>query len=523
MTLSSGPLAGWSSHTAEQAVGPADGREPAHDMRMAAEPLDAIDGPPLGDEWAADPMGVAAAADHADCMVTSMPRSEEAQERFAVERWVNEGGCDAPSRAPKREAPVRSTGRRALRPRVLIVGAGVAGLETLLALRELADDRVDVSLLAPGLTFVNRSMSASRPFDAPRVRDLRLRDVARDLGARWLPATLDRVEPAQHHVVTSDGDRVAYDRLVLAVGARPARAWQVDGVLTLGGGHDGALNGYPVLLHQLRRGQVMRLAFVRPAGATWPSLLYDLALLTAADCASRGLSDVQLSLVTPESEPLAIFGTTVSDAIRRLLDDRAITLHTGSRGVPRGHGWLDIFPGGGIPFDRVVSQPLLIGPRLRGIPCGGEGFIHTDAHGRVAGVDDVFAAGDATTFAVKQGGLAAQQADAVAEMIALSVGIAIDPKPFAPVLRTVLLTGGAPRYLHADISGASEDSIISETALWSPPNKLSARYLAPYLSSHIANGATVTAQREHASGGLPEHAAAHRRHALAHLSERSAR
>lgn len=490
---------------------------------LPVEPLDAIDGSPLGDEWAADPMGIAAAADHADCMVTSMPRSEEVQARFAVERWVNEGGCDAPSRAPDRDAPLRSVRRRALRPRVLIAGAGVAGLETLLALRALADDRIDVTLLAPELKFVNRSMSARRPLDAPRQRGLRLQDIARDLGARWLPATLDRVEPTQHRVITRDGDRVAYDRLVLAVGARPARAWQVDGVLTLGGGRDGALNGYPVLLHQLRRGQVKRVAFVRPAGATWPSLLYDLALLTGADCASRGLSDVQLSLVTPEPEPLAIFGTTVSDAIGRLLDDRAITLHTGSRGVPRGHGWLDIFPDGGIPVDLVLTQPRLIGPCLRGIACGGEGFIHTDAHGRVAGVRDVFAAGDATTFAVKQGGLAAQQADAVAEMIALSVGVAIDPRPFAPVLRTVLLTGSAPRYLQADISGASENSIISETALWSPPNKLCARHLAPYLSSAVAKGATVMAQREHASGGAPEHAASHRRHARDQLSERSAR
>lgn len=477
----------------------------------------------LGDEWATDPMGIAAAADHADCMVTSKPRSDETQARFAVERWVNEGGCDAPSRAPDREAPAPSNGRRAPRPRVLIAGAGVAGLETLLALRALADDRVDVTLLAPELTFVNRSMSASRPFDAPRVRGLRLQDVARDLGARWMPATLDRVEHAQHRVVTSDGDRLGYDRLVLAVGARPAHPWHAPGVLTVGDGRDGRLNGYPVLLHQLRRAQVKRVAFVRPAGATWPSLLYDLALLTAADCAARDLSDVQLSLVTPEPQPLAIFGTTVSDAIRQLMDDRAITLHTGSYGVPRGHGWLDIVPGGGSSVDCVVTQPRLLGPRLRGIPCGGDGFIDTDAHGRVAGVRDVFAAGDATAYAVKQGGLAAQQADAVAETIALSVGVAIDPKPFAPVLRTVLLTGGPPRYLQADISDASEDCIISETALWSPPNKLCARYLAPYLSNAVANGATVMAQREHAGGGRPKHAESHRRRTVDQLSARSAR
>ena len=35
------------------------------------------------------------------------------------------------------------------RPHVLIAGGGVAGLETLLALRALAADRVDITILAP--------------------------------------------------------------------------------------------------------------------------------------------------------------------------------------------------------------------------------------------------------------------------------------------------------------------------------------------------------------------------------------
>ena len=140
-----------------------------------------------------------------------------------------------------------------------------------------------------------------------------------------------------------------------------------------------------------------------------------------------------------------------------------------------------------------------MGPRLRGIPSGRDGFIHTDAHGRVPDLDNVFAAGDATTFPVKQGGLAAQQADAVAEAIAASAGEDIDPQPFRPILRGVLLTGGPARYLRADISGiAGDDSILSEEALWWPPNKLSGRYLAPYLSSQLGEAADVMPQDEHA-------------------------
>ena len=381
---------------------------------------------------------------------------------------------------------------------MLIAGGGVAGLETLLALRALAGDRVDITLLAPELKFVNRSMAVDQPFRVQRGRGLRLEDTAAELGARWHRGALDRVEHDRHRVVTRDGHELPYDRLVLALGAHPEREWRSEGVLTYHGGRDGP--NYRLLLHRLREGQVDKLAFVRPAGASWPLPLYDLALMTAADCAAHNRSEVELSLITPEEEPLGIFGNTASAAIRRLLDESGVTLYPGSYGVPNPPGRLDVSPADrSLAVDRIVTVPRLVGPSLRGIPSGRGGFIHTDAHGRVPGLDGVFAAGDATTFPVKQGGLAAQQADAVAEAIAASAGADIDPQPFRPILRGTLLTGGPARYLRADISGAAgDDSIVSGDALWWPPNKLTGRYLAPFLSAQLGEAADVMPQDEHA-------------------------
>jgi sulfide:quinone oxidoreductase len=390
---------------------------------------------------------------------------------------------------------------RAGRPRVLIAGAGVAGLETLLALRALASDRVEITIVAPEPKFLNPSMSVAQPFKPKRARGIRLERLSAEFDARWVRADLDRVEHDHHRAITSDGRRLTYDRLVVALGAHPeqwlSRSLTDPGrsrVLTYSGVPDNP--DFAQVMDRVRDGRVRKLAFVKPAGASWPLPLYDLALMTAADCASHSRCEVELSLVTPEEEPLGIFGNAASAAIRRLLDERGVMLHTASYGEPGRPGGLDISPGDrGIQVDRVVTEPRLAGPRMRGLPCDRDGFVHTDAHGRVPDLDGVFAAGDATSFPVKHGGLAAQQADAVAEAIAASVGVEIEPQPFRPVLRGVLLTGGLPRYLRSDLSGAvGDDSIISREPLWWPPNKLAGRYLGPYLSSQTGEALDVMPQ-----------------------------
>jgi hypothetical protein len=143
-----------------------------------------------------------------------------AQERLAVERWTNEGGRIAGPAAGEGSSTAHSTvtrppsSRKVERPRVLIAGGGVAGLETLLALRSLAADRVEITILAPELKFVNLSMSVEQPFQVQRGRGLRLEDTAAELGAAWHRGALDRVEHDQHRVVTKNGDALPYDRLV---------------------------------------------------------------------------------------------------------------------------------------------------------------------------------------------------------------------------------------------------------------------------------------------------------------------
>jgi sulfide:quinone oxidoreductase len=187
--------------------------------------------------------------------------------------------------------------------------------------------------------------------------------------------------------------------------------------------------------------------------------------------------------VTPEEEPLELFGPAASEAARELLADRGVIVYTGRYPTEVREHELVVIPTGSVAADRVVSLPRLRGPFLPGLPHDPDGFIPTDLHGLVAGQADVYAAGDATTSPVKQGGVATQQADAAAEAIAARAGADIEPRPFRPILRGMLLTGAAPRYLRADVSGAAGDSSsASDQALWWPPSKIAGYWLAPYLA-----------------------------------------
>jgi sulfide:quinone oxidoreductase len=376
--------------------------------------------------------------------------------------------------------------KQTARPRVLIAGGGVAALETLLALRAAAAERVDITLIAPETKFFNRSMAVDQPARARSGNGLKLRDVAGEFGARWHRATVGHVDSRRQVVVTEEGEALDYDRLIVAVGARSGREWHVDRVFTYRDAVD--LHRYRRLVRQLEDGRVASVAFVKPQGATWLVPLYELALATAAACDAQALQP-ELAFVTPEAQPLEVFGASASAAARAALEECGVRVFTCTHGVPSRPSRLHLSPGDRrMTVDCVVTVPRLVGPGLRGVPAGPEGFIRTDAHGRVLGMEHVFCAGDATSFPIKQGGLAAQQADAVAESVAASVGVDIVPRAFRPVLRGLIVGSGGPQYMRARIAaGTGEDSAVSDEPLWWPPNRLCGRYLAPYLS-HRADG-----------------------------------
>ena len=376
------------------------------------------------------------------------------------------------------------------RKRILIAGGGVAALEAALTLHELAPELVDVQLIAPEPRFWYRPMSVAEPFGLGKSLSFDLADLAEHAGALFTPGALVGVDAGRNVARMRDGAELEYDSLLLALGVEPHAA--VEGALTFRGPAD--VSRVEDLLARIDAGEVRRVVVAVPLGAAWSLPAYELALML------NGRGGVEVAVVTPEDEPLFLFGGAARDAIRELLHDRGIALHSGFFATRFDDHELHLLPPKSLEADAVVALPALRGRRIHGIPQTRDGFVVVDDFGRVSGVPDVYAAGDITRFPVKQGGLATQQADAAAEAIAADAGARIEPRPFRPVLRGLLLTGREPRFLRRDVALGTVGTATTEP-LWWPPAKLVGRRLAPLLAA--LTGGVHDAELEAPPGAVP--------------------
>jgi sulfide:quinone oxidoreductase len=360
-----------------------------------------------------------------------------------------------------------------------VAGGGVAALEAVIALRDLAGYALDITMLSPDEEFVYQPLSVGDPFALGPAKRYPLAKAAEELDLHLRHDGLAAVDASARSARTSSGDELRYDALLVAAGARREPAF--DKALTFRGQEDGErAHG---LIQDLEGGYVKRIAFVVPAGVAWALPLYELALMTARRARELSLDSVELTFATPEDGPLIVFGKGASDEVGKLLQDAGIALETSVHPVVERTGEVRLVPSDRmIECDRVVALPKIRGRSIDGLPSDEDGFIPVDEHARVPGVADVYAAGDGTTFPVKQGGIACQQADTAAATIARAAGIDVPAQPFRPVLRGQLLTGEKPRFMRHELTGGrGEDSEISEETLWWPPSKIAGVHLAPFL------------------------------------------
>jgi sulfide:quinone oxidoreductase len=366
--------------------------------------------------------------------------------------------------------------------RVVICGGGIAAGEGLLRLRRLAGEGVDVTIVAPEGELRYRPLAVQEPFAGPGARRYPLSQVARRAGADLVEETVEWIDGDGQTVHTAGGEPLAYDALLLAIGARSVPPF--EHATTFDDAHaDDTFRG---IVQDIEEGYNKRMAMVVPDGPAWSLPAYELAFQTADRAYNAGFDDVTITVVTPEAAPLEAFGAPVSAAVQEALEAAGVTLITGSRAEVPANRELIVHPGGrALEPELIVAVPRLEGRRIRGVPGDEHGFIPIDEYCRVVGMGErVFAAGDAADFPVKQGGLGAQQADVAAAGIA---GLAGDHEParFRPVLRGSLISGERRRlYFQARLeNGAAVDSEVLDEPPWDSGDKVVAEELGDFLRS----------------------------------------
>jgi sulfide:quinone oxidoreductase len=355
---------------------------------------------------------------------------------------------------------------------IIIAGGGVAGLEGLLALHRALGDRARLTLIAPDPDFTYRPLAVAEPFGLGHAHRVPLKRFVADTGAELVTDSVMGVDDGGRQISLADGGTRGFDALLLAPGGRPVAG--IEGATTWFPGGDSET--YGGLLRDLEEGYAKRLAIVVPPGAVWPLPAYELALMTAGEAREMGQSDLTVIVVTPEHQPLSLFGEQASKAVAEELSWAGIELKPGVVARKDGDGLVLEPSGERLDVQRVFAVPRIVGPAIDGVPFDDEGFIVADDTARVEGCEHTWAAGDGVVSPVKFGGLATHQARRAAAAIAATAGVEV-PDPGEPVLHGRLLIGHRSRRL-APSAGAEG------APLWWPHGKVAGEHLPRWLAEH---------------------------------------
>lgn len=371
---------------------------------------------------------------------------------------------------------------------VVIAGGGVAALEAALALDVLAGGRVRLTLVSPRADFIYRPVAVLEPFVLVPPRRLALTTVSAEVGARLVTDAVESVDVERRLVLTAGGHELGYDALVIALGARSRPS--IRGAVSVAGPALG--EHLTPLVREVERGLIRSVAFVAPP-RTWALIAYELALLLRAWAREQNV-EIAVTVITADERPVQAFGEPVSAAFARALEAAGVDLIVGTRVDEIDEGRI-IGPGGSeLRFDRVVGLPSLSGPSIAGLPADADGFLPIDSEGAVRGLEDVYAAGDATDFQLKFGGIAALQAGSVARAIAVGAGADVSRRPFDGTVHGVLLGGRRSGNIYFSVrfeGGVARESHVgatSESGAWSREQKIDAVYLGAFLDDHWSRG-----------------------------------
>lgn len=312
---------------------------------------------------------------------------------------------------------------------VAILGGGTGGVVLANTLRRLLGrehrivvvDRNEHHEFAPSLLWMMLGQRRPEQIRRPLARLQRK-------GIEVLRAEVQALDLGGRTVQTSQGN-LPYDYLVVTLGAETT----LDPIPGLAeAGHDlYSVQGVQRLhgaLQQFRGGRVVVL--VARAPFKCPAAPYEAAMLLESHFRARGIrADIDLSVYTPEPQPMPVAGPALGGAVAGMLQQRGIRYFPKwtVTAVDPGSRQIRFENGESAPFDLLVAVPVHRSPavvRESGL-AGETGWVPVDAGTLQTRIEKVYALGDVTAIKLangmmlpKAGVFADAQAEALAQRLA---------------------------------------------------------------------------------------------------------
>lgn len=315
------------------------------------------------------------------------------------------------------------------KPKIVVVGGGFAGLETIFNLRHELDDKVDLTLISDQDYFSFKPNTIYIPFGAdPEQFKIDLKKPAQKKNIELIVSEATAID-ADHKKVVHAGGEISYDQLVVATGAamRPEEipglaehaltVWSPDNMAELGIGFDR-------LIEKAKAGERQKLLFLVPPNNKCSGPLYELVMMADTWFNQKGVrKDIDITWTTFEDNYIQAFGPRLNTVVTEEFVERGVNglkSYVVTEIDPDGVSYAN---GERLPYDLLVSFPPYIAKKsFDGLPTDDRGFIHVEPDSRrVKELDDIFAVGDAADFPIKQAFLALLQGDAAAAHIAAGI------------------------------------------------------------------------------------------------------
>lgn len=315
------------------------------------------------------------------------------------------------------------------KPRIVVLGGGFGGLESLFYLKHVLGERGDLTLVTDRPRFVFKPNTIYIPFGEPAEKyELDLLKPLHKQAIKFVQGMVKNIDPQKKSVELENG-KVEYDYLVVATGAK-MRPEEVPGLaehaVTVWTPSDMMVlrDRLAVVVDRAKAGRRSKVLFLVPPNNRCSGPLYEMVCMLDTYLRRQGCRDqVELTFATKEEAFIEAFGPRLNSVVSDEFTERKIAGHTRYVVSEVAPAEVRFQNGANLPFDLLVSfPPYAAAGHFPALPIDDRGFVNVEASSRrVVGLDRMYAVGDTANFPIKQAFLALLQGDAAGDHLAAEI------------------------------------------------------------------------------------------------------